>query len=240
MRGGAEVVWIIIVAVLSLVIWSAIEGHRQAQARVQALGDLAGALGLAFQPGRDSSHDERYRTFEIFRRGHSRAAYNTLQGTLQIAGSSCRTVMGDFIYKVTSSNGKTTTTTTHHFSYLVVHLPLANVPDLLIRPEHIFDKLGSALGFDDIDFESAEFSRRFFVKSPDKRFAYDVVTPAMMEFLLARRDAGAIDIEQGMLALSDGTRRWTAKQFRERVAFADGFLSLWPEHVARELQSRGV
>jgi hypothetical protein len=230
---------LIVLAVAGLVIAAAVAEHRASRRRQQALAELAGELGLRLDAGRDTSHDDRYGTFEIFRRGHSRAAYNTLSGETALAGRPHRVVMGDFTYKVTSSNGKTTTTTTYRFSYLILHLPLPNVPDLLIRPEHLFDKLGSALGFDDIDFESAEFSRKFFVKSADKRFAYDVVTPAMMEFLLARRDAGAIDIERGMLALSDGTRRWTPEQFRERLAFADGFLGLWPEHVTRDLRSRG-
>lgn len=241
MEGFSGVVPVLIaLAVVGLVIAAAVAERRASRLRQQALAQLAVELGLAFDTGRDTAHDERYSNFEIFRRGHSRAAYNTMSGEAEIAGRPHRLVMGDFTYKVTSSNGKTTTTTTYRFSYLILHLPLPIVPDLLIRPEHLFDKLGSALGFDDIDFESAEFSRRFFVKSPDKRFAYDVVTPAVMEYLLARKGAGAIDIEHGMLALSDGTRRWTAQEFRDRLGFVDGFLSLWPEHVRRDLQTRGA
>ncbi len=36
----------------------------------------------------------------------------------------------------------------------------------------------------DIDFESAKFSKRYFVRADDKQFAYEVITPQMMEFLL--------------------------------------------------------
>ena len=93
--------------------------------------------------------------------------------------------MGDYHYQTTSSNGKQTTTHHHYFSYCLIELPYASLPDLRIRREGIFDSLAGAFGFDDIDFESAEFSKRFHVKSSDKRFAYDVVHPAMMEFLLA-------------------------------------------------------
>ena len=45
------------------------------------------------------------------------------------------------------------TTRTHRFSYLIVHLPFSGLPDLLIRPEGVFDKMAGAFGFDDIDFE---------------------------------------------------------------------------------------
>ena len=54
--------------------------------------------------------------------------------------------------------------------------------------EGLFSKLAQAVGYDDIDFESAEFSRKFCVRSKDKRFAYDVCHPRLMEYLLANHD----------------------------------------------------
>jgi hypothetical protein len=52
-------------------------------------------------------------------------------------------------------------------------------PSLLIRREDIGDKLIGGLGFDDIDFESEEFSRDFWVKSDNRRHAYGVIHPRM-------------------------------------------------------------
>ena len=94
-----------------------------------------------------------------------------------------------------------------------------------------------AFGFDDIDFESAEFSKRFYVKSPDKRFAYDVVHPRMMEFLLDRK-APCVDIENARCCISDGSRRWSPQQFRSTLGWLDTFFERWPEHVLVDLQSR--
>ena len=241
--GGSGLILFVILAPVLIAVGcvAAYFAWKQEQQRKADLASLAGELGLTFDPSRDPDHDERYANFEIFRRGHSRAAYNTLTGSHTINGVSHTLVMGDFTYKVTSNNGKNRSTTTYRFSYAIVHLPLPGVPDLHIRPEHIFDKIGSALGFDDIDFESAEFSRKFMVQSNDKRFAYDVVTPAMMEFLLATRgNAPAIDLEHGMLCLAQGNRRWTPQQFRATLTFADTFLNLWPEHVVADLNSRAV
>ncbi len=232
---GAAIPIIIIAAILAVV--GAIFGQMQAKKRREELAALAARLGLRFDPHKDRSHDDRYANFEIFRRGHSRAAFNTMIGSFEMAGAPHSLVMGDFVYKVTRNTGKSSSTTTYRFSYLILHLPYARVPDLLIRSEHFFDKLGGMLGFDDIDFESAEFSRKFMVKSADKRFAYDVITPAMMEFLLARRGAPAIDIERGMLCLADGRRRWSPDQFTSMLSFAASFMELWPEHVIRDLQA---
>ena len=110
------------------------------------------------------------------------------------------------------------------------------MPDLLIRPEGVFDKMAGAFGFDDIDFESAEFSRQFYVKSPDRRFAYDVVNAGMMDFLL-RRKGPAIDLERDRCCLSDGRRRWEPDQLKRQLRFASRFFELWPDHVIAGLTS---
>src|ERR1035441_7551738 len=50
----------------------------------------------------------------------------------------------------------------------------------------VLGKMAAALGLeDDIKFESAEFARTYRVQSKDKRFAYDVCNPQMIEYLLA-------------------------------------------------------
>lgn len=228
-----------VLVIVALAIVAMVHAHKKEKQRTADLIALADSLDLSFTPGKDTSHDELFSQFAVFRNGHSRAAYNTLQGHRDIGGRRFGLRMGDYTYKVTSSNGKQTTTTTYRLSYCVLLIPLAGVPRLLIRPEHLFDKLGSAIGFDDIDFESSEFSKRFFVKSDDKRLCYAIVTPRMMEFLLA---AGrpTIDIEGGACLSVHGTRRWPASEFSQRLSWLERFFELWPEHVMVELESRAA
>lgn len=228
---GIAVVLLVVAAVAA----AAYVAWRAEQQRLRALQALAAELGLAFDPAPDDRHDDDYAQFEIFRRGHSRVARNTLHGALTLFGRPCPAVAGDFRYKVTSSSGKSTTTTTHDFSYLIVHPPWPT-PALLVRPEGLFDKLKGAFGFDDIDFESVEFSRRFWVQSSDKRFAYDVLHPRMMEFLLAQQPP-MLDIEHGALCLSDGRRRWRPDEFRARLDFVRAFCELWPRHLIKDLDA---
>ena len=54
---------------------------------------------------------------------------------------------------------------------VIVQLPWSGILETIVRPEHVFDRLASFLGFDDIDFESVEFSKRFMVKFADRKFA---------------------------------------------------------------------
>jgi hypothetical protein len=227
--------FLLIAGFIALIGFVAYLSWKAEQRRRQELADLAAELGLRFDPGKDSDHDDEYAQFEIFRRGHSRVAMNTLDGALDLFDQRCQVRCGDFRYKVTTSNGKTTTTTTYNFSYLIVHPPW-DTPPLLIRPEGLFDKIKGAFGFDDIDFESVEFSRKFYVKSSDKRFAYDVLHPRMMEFLLAQNPP-MLDIEDGALCLSDGHRRWDAQGFRHQIAFLRKFCELWPRHLVKDLQA---
>ena len=229
--------FIIMMLLLGIVITAAMYARRQSQQRLEDMSGLALRLGWTFDPQKDDQHDDEYAHFEIFRRGHSRAAYNTTTGALTIAGRTFPAKMGDFTYKITSSTGKTTTTRTYHFSYLILHLPFTLSPDLLIRREGFFDKIAGFMGFDDIDFESAEFSKKFCVKSPDKRFAYDVIHPRMMEFLL-RGSSAAIDIEQGRCCVSDGREKWTIPEFEARIGWITKFFELWPEHLVANLERR--
>ena len=209
--------------------------YQQQQKRLADMTALAQQLGWQFDPSRDSEHDGLYSQFEIFRRGHSRYAYNTLHGTMTINGEQCPVKMGDFHYRVTSGSGKSRSTRTYEFSYAVVELSYVRQPDLFIRAEGIFDSLAGALGFDDIDFESAEFSKQFHVTSSDKRFAYDVVHSGMIEFLMGE-EPPIVDIEAGKCCLTDGYRKWSPDEFQNRLEWSGRFFSLWPKHLVATLK----
>ena len=119
----------------------------------------------------------QYQNFALFQEGHSRKASNFLEGTYH------GTWVQLFDYRYTTDNGDDETT--HELSALIARLDI-QCPYLLIRPEKFFDKIGGLLGFDDIDFEYEEFNRRFYVKGPDKKFAYDICHTGMMDYLLQR------------------------------------------------------
>lgn len=200
--------------------------------RREAMAALAAQIGWQFDPEKDSGHDDRYSQFDVFRRGDSRAAYNTMTGTIDIGGRTFPARMGDFTYKTGSGRSRAT----HRISYLIVHPPFPIAPSLLIRPEGMFDRMLGAVGFEDINFESAEFSRKFFVKSSDRRFAYDVVHPRMIEFLLAA-GGPVVDLESGACCFTDGRKPWREEDFSFYVQFCQQFFDLWPSHLVAELQA---
>lgn len=232
----ASLGFLIIIPIMAMIAVIAYYGWKAERQRTLDLVTMARQLGFQFDAGRDRSLDSRYPHFEVFHQGHSRCASNLMSGDLACGDRSYPTLLGDYEYKITTSNGKTTQTTTYRFSFAILHLPFVGVPDVLIRPEGFFDKVKSAMGFDDIDFESAEFSKSFFVKSPDKRFAYDLIDPRMMDFLLATRPL-PIDMERGRMLLTDGRHRWKPIEFQQRLQWVEQYFDHWPRHLLDQLQN---
>ncbi len=223
------------IIVVALVIAGIYFSHLAAKKRREELNALAQQLDWTFDPLRHRSINGPAADLAIFTKGHSRRSYNTLSGALEIHNTSCRAQAGDYTYRETHGSGKNRRTTTYHFSYLILDHPYPNLPALIIRPEGIFDKMAGVFGFDDIDFESAEFSKRFYVKSSDKKFAYGVIDPRMMEFLL-HTTPPMLEISRGILCLSDGKRTWTPAQYKNQISWLIQFFEHWPRHVVDELQ----
>ena len=124
----------------------------------------------------------------------------------------------------------------HWRRYLIVELGVV-FPQLFLRTEGLFDKIAGFVGFDDIDFESEEFSKRYFCKSEDRQFAYAVIHPQMMEWMLTRRFEG--ELRQGLLVMDVSSTGHTAESCQEAWSNAAGFVNrippfVWQDYAKRE------
>mgnify|MGYP001312360231 CR=1 FL=1 len=192
---------LIVVGFIALMIVVGVLGYISAQKRREAMVALAARLGLRFAPAKDWDLARRYSFLDKLRAGSNRYAFNTLTGTYQ----GHEVALFDYHYETHSSNSKGHRQTHHHyFSCFLLHLPMS-FPELVIAKEGFLSRIAQAVGYDDIDFESHEFSRRFCVRSPDKKFAYDVCHARMMEYLLANDDL-TIEIEGDVLAITFSSR----------------------------------
>ena len=75
------------------------------------------------------------------------------------------------------------------------------LPELRIFPEDVYRELAWPFDPEHIDLESAEFSQAFRVLATDRKFAYAICNPRVMEYLLAHRDI-SIEIDGRCIALS--------------------------------------
>ena len=187
---------VIVGFVVILIVVLVVVGYISSLKRREAMAAVAAKLGLHFMPHKDRGMARRYRFLDKLRRGSSRYAFNVLSGSYQ----GHEVLLFDYHYK--TGSGKNT----HHYyiSFFIMQLP-ASFPELIIVPEGIFSKIAQAVGYDDIDFESHEFSRKFCVRSRNKKFAYDVCNARMIEYLLSNTDL-SIEIEDRALAISFNSR----------------------------------
>ena len=183
--------------------------------------------GLNFNPAKTYDMDSFYGDFKCLQRGRSRHAYNRITGSLNGRNITA------FDYKYTTGSGKNRQT--HVFSAMIVTAPIPLKP-LLIRRENFFDKITEFFGADDIDFESAEFSRKFFVKSPDKKWAYDVIHQRMMEYMLTGPEFSVQFAGDSIIAW-DRTK-FTPGQFQSAFDLIEGILQRLPEYLVKQQQAR--
>jgi hypothetical protein len=193
--------------------------------RRKKLTAYAQSQGWHFAPDKDKGMSGRYPAFKCLRRGHSRYAYNVMQGARD--GSEVTA----FDYHYVTGHGKNRRV--HNFSALVLRSPLPLKP-LYIRPENVFDKVSDFFGMDDIDFESAEFSRRFFVKAPEKRWAYHVIHQQMMAYLL-EAPSFHIQFETGDI-MAWRNRRFSEQDFDDAFEVIRGMLERLPGYIKKQLE----
>src|SRR5580658_3495703 len=190
----------IMAAVVILIVAGSIYGAIQAQKRREGLAELARRVNLNFNPAPDYELAERFGFLTKLAHGDNRYCYNVLSGTYQ--GDDV--LAFDYHYQVTTHDKNGSHTTHYRFSFFILQMT-TTFPDLTIRRENFFLKIAEVFGYQDIKFESAEFSKTFLVRSPDKKFAYDVCNAKMMEYLLANRDL-SIEFENEVIALVFSSR----------------------------------
>jgi hypothetical protein len=216
---------LIVVGFIILIIVLAVVSSIAARKRRDEMASLAARLGLRFDPGQDRDMARRYRFLDKLRQGENRYAFNVLSGNYK--GHDI--LAFDYHYEEESRDSKgNTNTTDYYFSFFILRLP-GVFPELTVGPEGVFSKIAQALGYADIDFESAEFSRKFCVRSKDKKFAYDVCNARMIEYLLTNRDL-TIEIEQDALALAFG-RQLTAEKIEWNLNRLIEVRSLMPDYL---------
>jgi len=170
--------------------------------RREALEQEALALGLRFVAGRNDRKGAEFRFLNKLNEGSNHYVQDWVFGVYDGESVQCF----DYHYETESRDSKGNRQTDHHWHHVYALTLPREFPELTIGPENIFTRLAKNFGYPSIDFESHEFSRKFLVQSPDKRFAYDVCHPRMMEYLL-QHPGLTLEIEGPIYAMIFDGRR---------------------------------
>lgn len=224
---------LIFVGFVGLMIIAVVVGYMQHRKRIEALQTWAASLGLSFDPARNRQIESRFAEFACFKEGNDRYAYNISHGHYE----GRRVYAFDYHYSTTStstdSDGNSSTDTTHHNFSAIILEPNLPLKPLLIRPEGFGDRIANFFGKNDIDFESAEFSKRFFVQADDRRWAYDVLHARAMAFLLDQ-PPHIIEFAPQRVLILRNRRVMDAAQFHAAIHIADQLLDGLPDYVRQQ------
>ena len=204
-----------------------IHAHHRAHVRSSKLAGWAAAKGLYFHKGKVKSFDDEHPVLRCLRRGHSRFAYNVANGEWG------EFVFTSFDYHYATGSGKNRRT--YRFSGIFLR-PRFPLQPLIVRPEGFFDKVKAGFGMNDIDFESAEFSKKFYVTAVDKRWAYDVITPRVMEFLLRERNSPArlsFELDHELICVVS-KKVLSVPEIEQAVHFGKAILDSIPDYVRQK------
>jgi hypothetical protein len=157
---------------------------------------LAAKLGFdSYIPNQNADFAKGWCFLSRLSQGENRYAFNLLQGTYQ------QQTLFVFDYHYQTNDGQEVQ---HRFFTIFMLIIKETFPKICIgteRSDALFSRMAESVGGEDIKFESAEFSRIFRVRSRDKKFAYDVCNPQMMEYLLANPDL-EIEIQGPVISLA--------------------------------------
>ena len=213
---------VLIVVVIVLAIASAIFGYIRTQQRRKAFAAWAAQHGYTYE-----IRDDRYNDMpwgDPFGNGFGRSAQDVLTSTTDRRRVLCFT----YLYKTRSSNGKTSTTQSHWFSIYSLGMPKA-LPELRVEPEGFLSTIARAIGVHDIEFESEDFNRAFKVKGGDRKFAYDVINPQMMQFLMDTRAPGFATLGPDIVLVQSG--RMDLESVLPTVGYLDAVVARIPRFV---------
>lgn len=221
---------VIIIAFVALAVALVYAGHLAEKKRRAALVALASRLGLRFFEGRDQGFAQRFEGyFPALQRGSNRYAYNILTGRSQ----GIPVHLFDHHYETYSTDSKGRRQTHHHHASYAILEQGVDLGVMEVRREGFFDKVAAAFGFDDIDFESAEFSRRYHVKAKDRKLAYEILHPKMLEHLL-RCDRLEVTTAGTLVMFDRGDRKLDPAEIERTFREGFGFLGLLPRYLRKD------
>ena len=183
----SPVLWAIPLVIISLILVGLLilRAQKLSEQRLKKLKDFAEQMGMEFSAKGDSALLESLSAFDLFSQSGVKIT-NVLHGDSEQLGYG-----EDFEVRILEhiySSGESTISQT----VICFRSPQLSLPDFSMRPEHFFHKIGSVLGYQDIDFEShptaVEFSKKYLLRGKDEQKIRALFTDTVLTFFSVDRD----------------------------------------------------
>ena len=152
------VVFLVMAVIAGVAVWLT---KRYEKKRTESLATVAEGLGMSFAADQNEALISKLRVFPVFNKGRAQKMKNVMMAETE------STSLAIFEYQYTTGGGKNSQT--HRFTIAAMESDDLQLPNFCVRPEGFFDRIGSAIGFQDIDFEEhPEFSDSFVLQGNDE------------------------------------------------------------------------
>ena len=199
---------LIIIMIAGIAIWN----HLAEKKRRAEIDASAQNMGLSYVPEDNGTLRDQLSQFRLFDKGRNRTFSNIISGD---SGDVAITI---FDYKFVTGSGKNKTT--YHQSVIVLQSPNLSCPDFSMRPQGILDWFGSALGLQDIDFEShPEFSKMFVLQSSDEEAIRAFLSPEFLT-LMESKKGYSVEADQQTLMFYRARKRLQPGEIKDGLAEA--------------------
>jgi hypothetical protein len=225
--------WIVVLAgVAALVVGSIwVVSQIRASGRRSELAEFAGCIGWTF--AERSLTVASGLTSYPFGTGFDREDVDVVSGVFE--GRQCAHFTRRFVERRRGTSASEQVVLTHEFRVSSVELG-AEYPTIDILPEDVVERAAKLVGGMDVDFESAEFNRRWRVKGGDPRYVHDMITPRVMDRLVRDDTRGMALRIEGRHLLTWRAGRLAPENLAATFAVLTSVASVLPPHVERALR----
>ncbi len=188
----SPVLWAIPLVIIGLILVGLLilRAQKLSEQRLKKLKDFAEQMGMEFSAKGDSALLESLSAFDLFD-GSGVDITNVLYGDSEQLGYGEEFKVR--ILEFTYPSGESTISQT----VICFRSPQLSLPDFSMRPEHFFHKIGSVLGYQDIDFEShptaVEFSKKYLLRGKDEQTIRALFTDTVLTFFAAHPDKVCVE-----------------------------------------------
>lgn len=210
------------VSLVGAIIWLVRHFEKK---RTEALHAVAIDIGLEFSPTKDDALLSKMNAFALFNKGRSRKMRNVMTTKTDIGRITI------FDYQYTTSGGQNSRT--YHHTVVSIESDALRLPSFALRPEGVFQKVGAALGMQDIDFEGhPEFSNSFVLTGDDEHSVRRFFDAELLESLGQQRKEICVETTPELLIYHCGGRR-KAEEVHELMNESRMIHSVFAERLSR-------
>jgi hypothetical protein len=164
--------WIGGIALVAAIIYFGIQAEKKRTAAFQA---TAAELGFEFSPQGDVDLLKTLGGFHLFSQGHSKKLWNLLRSRTE----NLELAIFDYTFSVGSGKGRRTS----QQSVIAFRFAGPNLSTFLLRPEGFWDKIGSWMGYRDIDFDDYPvFSRSYLLRGNEEKVVRQLFSAPILDY----------------------------------------------------------